>query len=172
MSLARWIWSENVDRRHLTKDQIAAAITALRAFEEREAARKRQATSAPGIYGGKPLGEKSPQAVKSPETQDRIPDLGGVVTAARDRQVAALKQGGAPTIASVGEKPPQRTNPLKTQDRVPDLGGAVTAAPKAPGRVREHLVKESGASVLARGVAHGPRAGSVATRWATRTPAR
>lgn len=42
MPIARWIWSINVERRHLTRDQIAATIVAIKAWEEQEAARQRQ----------------------------------------------------------------------------------------------------------------------------------
>lgn len=42
MTLAQWIWSINVERRHLTVDQITAAKTALNAWEERETARHRR----------------------------------------------------------------------------------------------------------------------------------
>lgn len=42
MPLIRWIWSTNVERRHLTRDQITAVEVAMRAMEEREAARERQ----------------------------------------------------------------------------------------------------------------------------------
>jgi hypothetical protein len=42
MSIERWIWSLNVERRHLTPDQIAWAIVQRRAWEEQKAARERQ----------------------------------------------------------------------------------------------------------------------------------
>jgi ParB-like nuclease domain len=46
--LARWIWSVNAERRHLTLDQVLAVEVAVKAWEEIEAARQRQQSSAPG----------------------------------------------------------------------------------------------------------------------------
>jgi ParB-like chromosome segregation protein Spo0J len=42
MTVSRWIWSINAERRHLTADQIVAIHVKLCGFEEIEAARKRQ----------------------------------------------------------------------------------------------------------------------------------
>lgn len=51
MSLARWVWSVNAERRHLTPDQIATAHVAIAAHEAREEARRRQLEL--GREGGK-----------------------------------------------------------------------------------------------------------------------
>jgi hypothetical protein len=42
LSIARWIWSINAERRHLTNDQYVAIAVELCAYEEREAAKIRQ----------------------------------------------------------------------------------------------------------------------------------
>jgi hypothetical protein len=43
MSLPRWIWSMNAERRHMSQDQIAAVKVLMSAWEEGEAARQRKA---------------------------------------------------------------------------------------------------------------------------------
>jgi hypothetical protein len=55
--LSRWIWSVNVERRHLTVDQIIAAQVELRAYEELEAAKLRM------VAGGKAAGNHRPKGV-------------------------------------------------------------------------------------------------------------
>jgi hypothetical protein len=74
MPLARWIWSVNGERRHLTLDQITAAQVAIKAWEEQEAARQRQVEAGRqqaerGKEGGrgrrKPLGSNSAQGVSA-----------------------------------------------------------------------------------------------------------
>ena len=40
MTVARWIWSVNVERRHLTLEQILAIEVALKGWEQKEAARQ------------------------------------------------------------------------------------------------------------------------------------
>ena len=57
-----YVVSVNAVRRHLTEQQkAAAAVKASVLFAEE--AKERQRTSAPGVYGGKPLGPESAQAV-------------------------------------------------------------------------------------------------------------
>lgn len=81
MPVDRWIWSLNVERRHLTPDQIAWAIVQRRAWEEGRAARDRQVEA--GKRGGETAGRGRPKAdslpVEAPEpyrepTADRHPD--------------------------------------------------------------------------------------------------
>jgi hypothetical protein len=66
MSLSRWIWSVNAERRHLTIDQLTAVQVGIRAWEEQQGARQRQIAgkSADGSAGGR--GKKKLQ-VSSPE---------------------------------------------------------------------------------------------------------
>ena len=59
--------SENLHRRHPTTSQRAAIAVKLKR-QLRPGARKRQATSGKGAYGGKPLGTISSQAVQPNET--------------------------------------------------------------------------------------------------------
>jgi len=68
MTVAQWIWSINVERRHLTIDQITAAKTALNAWAEQEAARQRrvearQQQGEHGKEGGR--GRKKPSVTNS-----------------------------------------------------------------------------------------------------------
>lgn len=49
-----WIWSLNVERRHLTPDQIAWAIVQRRAWQEEKAARDRQAEAGKQFHKGSP----------------------------------------------------------------------------------------------------------------------
>lgn len=62
-----WIWSLNVERRHLTPDQIAWAIVQRRAWQERQAAmaREKSGKSADGTAGGR--GHKKNPQVEPPE---------------------------------------------------------------------------------------------------------
>ncbi len=53
MPLARWIWSVNGERRHLTIDQITAAQVAIKAWEEQEAARQRQIDAGKQFHKGR-----------------------------------------------------------------------------------------------------------------------
>jgi hypothetical protein len=68
MSLLDWIASENVRRRHLTRDQIAVIFAQLEGLKELEESRKRQCEAARlqgehGKKGGR--GKKKPPATKS-----------------------------------------------------------------------------------------------------------
>ncbi len=66
MTLAQWIWSVNVERRHLTLDQIIAVQVGIKAWEEQEAARQRQVDAgARGKEGGR--GHKKTLPDKRPE---------------------------------------------------------------------------------------------------------
>lgn len=53
MPLARWIWSVNGERRHLSIDQITAAQVAIKAWEEQEAARQRQIDAGKQFHKGR-----------------------------------------------------------------------------------------------------------------------
>jgi hypothetical protein len=64
MPLARWIWSTNAERRHLTRDQILAIQVDLRSWELQERARQRQAQGRQ--RGGETAGRSRPKADSSP----------------------------------------------------------------------------------------------------------
>ncbi|HWQ55081.1 MAG TPA: ParB N-terminal domain-containing protein [Bryobacteraceae bacterium] len=64
MTLARWIWSVNAERRHMTVDQIVAAHILVRGWEEREAARQRKAEGQK--QGGETAGNGRPKADSFP----------------------------------------------------------------------------------------------------------
>jgi len=71
MSVTRWIWSVNVERRHLTLDQVLALEVSVTAFEEREAALKREKSgkSADGTAGGRGRKKNRP-----PSTGEGLPN--------------------------------------------------------------------------------------------------
>lgn len=54
MPVDAWIWSLNVERRHLTPDQIAWAVVQRRAWQERQAAHERQAAAGKQFHKGSP----------------------------------------------------------------------------------------------------------------------
>jgi hypothetical protein len=60
MTLARWIWSINAERRHLTVDQYVAAQVSLYSWEESEAAKLKQIDA--GKKGGQTAGRSRPKA--------------------------------------------------------------------------------------------------------------
>ncbi len=68
-SLVAWIWSENVERRHLTKEQIGFAIVARMGFEKTDEARQRQEQGRK--HGGEVAGKGRPKPDSFP------PDSGG-----------------------------------------------------------------------------------------------
>jgi hypothetical protein len=63
MSIARWIWSSNVERRHMSTDQIAAVEVAMRAYEKQQEAHKRQTEGQK--RGGETAGRGRPKANSS-----------------------------------------------------------------------------------------------------------
>jgi hypothetical protein len=80
-SLARWIWSINAERRHLTDDQYLAVQVALSAWEEREAAKLKQiGAGTRGAEGGRgntktPVTESSqgfPKEQRGPAVRTKI----------------------------------------------------------------------------------------------------
>ena len=93
LSVAQWIWDVNGERRHLTKDQIAAATVAISAWEEQEAARIKQAETrvkadGPGrgnktvvtersqpFSGGAAANTEDALAESSPKSPDREPPV-------------------------------------------------------------------------------------------------
>ena len=89
MSVARWIWSVNAERRHMADDQIGAAKYQLIKYEKWEAARKRQIAAgsqqgARGEEGGR--GNKKPLAVNSPQgVLQRDPQATPAIKPGRDR---------------------------------------------------------------------------------------
>jgi hypothetical protein len=88
MTPAHWIWSVNVERRHLTLDQIVAVQVGIHAWEEQEAARQRQIEAGRqqaerGKEGGrghkKPLHTKRCAGVSPTEVVPKRKRRGGVV---------------------------------------------------------------------------------------------
>lgn len=98
MPVERWIWSLNVERRHLTTDQIAWAIVQRRAWEEKEAARARQLQAGErGKEGGrgheKTLPVVPPEGFSEPkgETRDLLAKEAGI-SANKVRQALAVQK--------------------------------------------------------------------------------
>ena len=87
MPVDRWIWSLNVERRHLTPDQIAWAIVQRRAWQERQAAMEREKSgkSADGTGGGR--GHKKNPGVEPPQGLLDVASVGKV------REVLAKEAG-------------------------------------------------------------------------------
>jgi hypothetical protein len=83
MPLDCWIWSLNVERRHLTPDQIAWAIVQRRAWQEEKAARDRQAEAGKQFHKGSPkvpVEPPEPLLGAKGETRDVLAKEAGVST--------------------------------------------------------------------------------------------
>ena len=127
MTLARWIWSVNVERRHLTLDQIVAVEVAINAWEEREAARRRQdeARKAQGEHGKEGgRGNKKPLPINR---SGRVSD----VYAAREIDPGTEPATSEPDQPSTAE-PEESTREPRPEGR--------------SGEVRKRLAKKVGAS--------------------------
>jgi hypothetical protein len=99
MTVTRWIWSINVERRHLTMEQILALEVAVHAYEETEAARQRQKAgkSADGTAGGrghkKNLGLDSSQGLSASPCDPPQADAPPRAEAGRVREKLANETG-------------------------------------------------------------------------------
>jgi hypothetical protein len=81
MPVDHWIWSLNVERRHLTPDQIAWATVQRRAWEEEKSARDRQVEAGKQFHKGSPkVMAESPQPLPPPagKTRTRLAKESGV----------------------------------------------------------------------------------------------
>jgi hypothetical protein len=146
MSLAQWIWSQNVERRHLTKDQIAAAITARKAIEEQEAARQ---NSLANLKQNASASRRDTDMTKSScrtnplKTQDPAPQSTEICapppqpTATKDQVATAITACKTPEEV---EAVMRRQHPSPVQPTPPP----VLAQPS--GSVRSRLAKEAGVS--------------------------
>jgi hypothetical protein len=107
MSLSRWIWSVNAERRHLTPDQLAAAIVMRNALELSEAAKARQLEAgqqqgAHGKEGGrghaKPLPMNSSEGVSEAPVGARKHSGDTRKVMAQEAQVSEYKIGQAQNL--------------------------------------------------------------------------
>jgi len=89
-----WIWSLNVERRHLTPDQIAWAIVQRRAWQEEKAARDRQAEAGKQFHKGSPkvpVEPPEPLLGAKGETRELLAKEAGVSTN-KVRQALAVQK--------------------------------------------------------------------------------
>lgn len=117
-SLVGFVVSLNLKRRHLEKSQRAMLATDILPMLEKEA-RERQATSQPGIYGGKPLVAILPQAVDQGKAREFAADIMGV--GSRYVQEAKSIRQKSPELAEkvkAGEMTiPEAKKEIKKQER-------------------------------------------------------
>jgi hypothetical protein len=72
MPVDRWIWSLNVERRHLTPDQIAWAVVQRRAWQEKKSAHDRQVEAGKQFHKGSPkVVAETPQPLPPPNGRTR-----------------------------------------------------------------------------------------------------
>lgn len=136
-----WIWSLNVERRHLTPDQIAWAIVQRRAWQERQAAMEREKSgkSADGTAGGR--GHKKNPGVEPPQGLSEVASVGKVrevlareagISVNKVRQALAVQE-----LASQAKVAPGLAEQLKNGTvKLHDVIKRAEAAP-APGPVPE-----------------------------------
>jgi hypothetical protein len=120
MAIDCWIWSLNVERRHLTPDQIAWAVVQRRAWQERQAAmaREKSGKSADGTAGGR--GHKKNPPVEPPE--------GSLAPTGETREVLAREAGTS-------------TNKIRQALAVQKLAGQDKVAPELAEQLKNGTVK-------------------------------
>ncbi|HPW86824.1 MAG TPA: site-specific DNA-methyltransferase, partial [Chitinophagales bacterium] len=129
-----YVISKNLHRRHLTASQRAIMATDIKPLLEVEA-KKRQATSLPGVYGGKPLVENFPQAVETGKSRDQAGDLFGV----SGRYVSEAE--------NIKEKEPELAEKVRSGDMT--IAEAKKKAQKAEREKERHKLAESAKSLPA-----------------------
>ncbi len=129
-----YVISKNLHRRHLTASQRAIMATDIKPLLEVEA-KKRQATSLPGVYGGKPLVESFPQAVETGKSRDQAGDLFGV----SGRYVSEAE--------NIKEKEPELAEKVRSGDMT--IAEAKKKAQKAEREKERHKLAESAKSLPA-----------------------
>ena len=98
----RWIWSLNVERRHLTPDQIAWAVVQRRAWEEEKSARDRQVAAGKQFHKGSPkVVLESPQPLPPPagKTRTKLAKESGVSEDKIRQALAVQKLSGQERVA-------------------------------------------------------------------------
>lgn len=129
-----YVISKNLHRRHLTASQRAIMATDIKPLLEVEA-KKRQATSLPGVYGGKPLVESFPQAVETGKSRDQAGDLFGV----SGRYVSEAE--------NIKDKEPELAEKVRSGDMT--IAEAKKKAQKAEREKERHKLAESAKSLPA-----------------------
>jgi hypothetical protein len=141
MVVTRWICSVNVERRHLTVDQVTAVEVALRAWEEQEAARQRRLEAAK--RGGETAGNGRPKAGSSPAISSE-----GYPSKTATEERAQTVPITAPSAAVDQQAKTVRVT-VRTPDQRPDHTIRVFAEKPVTdhsGDVRHKLAKEIGVS--------------------------
>lgn len=129
--LTRWIWSENVERRHLTKAQVAFAIVAMKALEKKQAAHDRQIEA--GVHGTE--GGRGNAKTPTPKVGGRVstpePQAPSKERTARETRVVLAKEAG------VSKHLIQRA--LNVQNASPELVKAVAQGVISPREAEKQL---------------------------------
>jgi hypothetical protein len=147
-TIDRWIWDKNVERRHLSKPQIACAIVARRALQEQIAAQKRQSDAAKQTNGQrwpeKSLPLKPTEATPAPQTSAKTGPTG------ETREILAKEAGVGQSLIQTALNI-QKVNPeLLSQvvhGKITINEAANKISPGAPGKLPIEIRSSTAASV-------------------------
>ncbi len=144
MPIDGWIWSLNVERRHLTPDQIAWAIVQRRAWQEEQAARKRKVDAGKQFHKGSPkVPVEAPEPLPRPkgEIREILAQEAGISTnkirQALEVQKLAQRQVVGPETADQLRQGTVKLHEVLKQAR-PNVATVVVDQPqRAPALVQE-----------------------------------